>query len=112
MSLLSENIRYLRGQLGHSQQKVADTLSITRGRYSKYEDGATEPPLDILLSISKGGSRSEEHTSELQSRPHLVCRLLLEKKNEVHQLRRLRSRRRHRRRIVRNPRYLRRSRGR
>src|SRR5690554_6244570 len=29
----------------------------------------------------KGGNdRSEEHTSELQSRPHLVCRLLLEKK--------------------------------
>src|SRR5436305_12094561 len=27
-------------------------------------------------------ARSEEHTSELQSRPHLVCRLLLEKKNE------------------------------
>src|SRR3989442_4301312 len=27
------------------------------------------------------GCRSEEHTSELQSRPHLVCRLLLEKKN-------------------------------
>src|SRR5690554_7748886 len=26
--------------------------------------------------------RSEEHTSELQSRPHLVCRLLLEKKNK------------------------------
>src|SRR5690554_7296577 len=28
-----------------------------------------------------GSKRSEEHTSELQSRPHLVCRLLLEKKN-------------------------------
>src|SRR3989442_997995 len=28
------------------------------------------------------GSRSEEHTSELQSRPHLVCRLLLEKKKQ------------------------------
>src|SRR3989442_7243059 len=27
--------------------------------------------------------RSEEHTSELQSRPHLVCRLLLEKKNDL-----------------------------
>src|SRR5690554_7505431 len=27
-----------------------------------------------------GNTRSEEHTSELQSRPHLVCRLLLEKK--------------------------------
>src|SRR3989442_5882769 len=26
--------------------------------------------------------RSEEHTSELQSRPHLVCRLLLEKKKD------------------------------
>src|SRR2546429_1698315 len=30
-----------------------------------------------------GGDRSEEHTSELQSRPHLVCRLLLEKKNKI-----------------------------
>src|SRR5436305_10788974 len=28
--------------------------------------------------------RSEEHTSELQSRPHLVCRLLLEKKKRFH----------------------------
>src|SRR3989442_9560133 len=28
-------------------------------------------------------TRSEEHTSELQSRPHLVCRLLLEKKKNV-----------------------------
>src|SRR5690554_7640068 len=33
----------------------------------------------ILLLV--GFTRSEEHTSELQSRPHLVCRLLLEKKN-------------------------------
>src|SRR5690554_7450469 len=33
---------------------------------------------DIKLS-----ARSEEHTSELQSRPHLVCRLLLEKKNHI-----------------------------
>src|SRR3989442_10029814 len=38
-------------------------------------------------AVSRGGPmdpehhRSEEHTSELQSRPHLVCRLLLEKKN-------------------------------
>src|SRR5690554_7226893 len=28
-------------------------------------------------------TRSEEHTSELQSRPHLVCRLLLEKKKKI-----------------------------
>lgn len=53
MSLLSENIRYLRSQLGHSQQKVADALNITRGRYGKYEDGATEPPLEILLRVSR-----------------------------------------------------------
>src|SRR5690625_6860481 len=31
----------------------------------------------------KGVSRSEEHTSELQSRGHLVCRLLLEKQNNI-----------------------------
>src|SRR3989442_7883212 len=30
---------------------------------------------------SRPAARSEEHTSELQSRPHLVCRLLLEKKD-------------------------------
>src|SRR6266498_5916677 len=32
-----------------------------------------------LSEIVAGLARSEEHTSELQSRPHLVCRLLLEK---------------------------------
>src|SRR3989442_1918319 len=32
------------------------------------------------LPLRLATSRSEEHTSELQSRPHLVCRLLLEKK--------------------------------
>src|SRR5215813_15236185 len=35
--------------------------------------------------------RSEEHTSELQSRPHLVCRLLLEKKKKKRTLRLLRT---------------------
>src|SRR5690554_98341 len=33
-----------------------------------------------LLQLLHAVARSEEHTSELQSRPHLVCRLLLEKK--------------------------------
>src|SRR5690625_6655786 len=40
--------------------------------------------LDLLRPDHTGelfGDRSEEHTSELQSRGHLVCRLLLEKKN-------------------------------
>src|SRR5689334_24716359 len=45
----------------------------------------TEVRLDRLpeigkLSLACGGRRSEEHTSELQSQFHLVCRLLLEKK--------------------------------
>src|SRR3712207_7827644 len=33
-----------------------------------------------------GGPRSEEHTSELQSRQYLVCRLLLEKKTQLHHI--------------------------
>src|SRR5436305_13826939 len=37
-------------------------------------------PSLIATSSASGIERSEEHTSELQSRPHLVCRLLLEKK--------------------------------
>src|SRR5436305_6474306 len=36
-------------------------------------------------TVDEAGVRSEEHTSELQSRPHLVCRLLLEKKNSREQ---------------------------
>src|SRR3989442_7418508 len=39
--------------------------------------------LSIRCAVLENGinHRSEEHTSELQSRPHLVCRLLLENKN-------------------------------
>src|SRR3712207_7279895 len=37
--------------------------------------------LDIDARAQPQGLRSEEHTSELQSRQYLVCRLLLEKKN-------------------------------
>src|SRR3712207_8788053 len=36
------------------------------------------------LSVGGGQRRSEEHTSELQSRQYLVCRLLLEKKQKPH----------------------------
>src|SRR3712207_8955557 len=36
----------------------------------------------VLLAGAILASRSEEHTSELQSRQYLVCRLLLEKKNK------------------------------
>src|SRR2546422_6112137 len=42
-------------------------------------------PMDILRTAvsTLGLYRSEEHTSELQSRLHLVCRLLLEKKKKT-----------------------------
>ena len=53
MSILSENMRYLRGQQKYAQQKIADHLLITRGRYAKYEDGSSEPPIEILIRLSK-----------------------------------------------------------
>src|SRR3712207_8321966 len=45
-----------------------------RGRAARFPGAGVPVPDD-------GGERSEEHTSELQSRQYLVCRLLLEKKN-------------------------------
>src|SRR3712207_8625902 len=39
-------------------------------------------PVAGIRSTDAGDSRSEEHTSELQSRQYLVCRLLLEKKKK------------------------------
>ncbi|WP_144281041.1 XRE family transcriptional regulator [Chryseobacterium echinoideorum] len=53
MSIFSDNIRFLRGKKNLSQQKTADALFITRGRYAKYEDGISEPPIEILLRLSK-----------------------------------------------------------
>src|SRR5205814_7197765 len=44
----------------------------------------TTPDIEVIDAVSDGAEvvRSEEHTSELQSLRHLVCRLLLEKKNK------------------------------
>src|SRR5947209_17303758 len=43
---------------------------------------------DVVGHVPAGGrARSEEHTSELQSRQYLVCRLLLEKKKNIERLR-------------------------
>src|SRR5690625_6194080 len=54
-------------------------------------DAATDPSPEEATTAEAGPSadsldeddRSEEHTSELQSRGHLVCRLLLDKKNSA-----------------------------
>src|SRR5690625_8029121 len=48
------------------------------GVFGKEEHGEGRPG---ILDVE---ARSEEHTSELQSRGHLVCRLLLEKKKKNH----------------------------
>src|SRR3712207_7557368 len=45
--------------------------------------GHLAPPLVAKIVEQIGAARSEEHTSELQSRQYLVCRLLLEKKKNT-----------------------------
>src|SRR3990172_7781923 len=55
-------------------------------RIPAYWTGISQPPNGTILAPScrwtSNRGRSEEHTSELQSRLHLVCRLLLEKKKK------------------------------
>src|SRR5690554_7086688 len=66
-----------------------DTLYATRDEMVASQSFAGRPLPDLLTELQTlylederpWVIRSEEHTSELQSRPHLVCRLLLEKKN-------------------------------
>src|SRR2546422_6913420 len=48
-----------------------------RARMAPASDARRRP-----ADSARGSTRSEEHTSELQSRLHLVCRLLLEKKKK------------------------------
>src|SRR5258708_37469343 len=43
----------------------------------------TPSTISVLRSPTRPSRRSEEHTSELQSPDHLVCRLLLEKKKKI-----------------------------
>src|SRR5207253_8455896 len=73
---------------GKAIQQRAQIQSCPHG-----EDRQTFPPPQILedrqcpfpvtAGCGGGNVRSEEHTSELQSRGHLVCRLLLEKKKII-----------------------------
>src|SRR5436305_3330727 len=60
-----------------------------RRRRHQSRRGHQHPGCDaVALGVEPGvgdRGRSEEHTSELQSRPHLVCRLLLEKKKKKKQ---------------------------
>src|SRR5690554_7528378 len=60
--------------LGHQHPRVVTAIKDQLDKYLHvmvYGEYIQKPAVDFC--------RSEEHTSELQSRPHLVCRLLLEK---------------------------------
>lgn len=52
MSLFSDNLKYLRGKKSLTQSGVADDLKITRARLLKYEDGTSQPPIELLKKIS------------------------------------------------------------
>src|SRR5687768_18026337 len=67
----SEGEKLLVDRLAHGEGKTFNPTVLLIGG-----DGGTD------LSPSATVTRSEEHTSELQSRLHLVCRLLLEKKKK------------------------------
>src|SRR3989442_7639658 len=62
------------GDAGGEEQRRSPAVRPEHVDVHVGEAGNYEP------STCSGRTRSEEHTSELQSRPHLVCRLLLEKK--------------------------------
>src|SRR5690606_41274882 len=60
---------------------VGDRAGHRGGLFALQSARPAEPPR--LRHLSEAEARSEEHTSELQSRENLVCRLLLEKKKEL-----------------------------
>src|SRR5690625_6676148 len=69
----------------HTHRSNAQTAYVSRLDKSARSDPAASPCAIVEKlgdrSPPRRVKRSEEHTSELQSRGHLVCRLLLEKKN-------------------------------
>src|SRR5436305_8134144 len=54
--------------------------SLRRFFFFQTQSAGLQPAIELGDGNRHALGRSEEHTSELQSRPHLVCRLLLEKK--------------------------------
>src|SRR3712207_6912429 len=69
-----------------------DALPISGVLEQEPAGAGSERPVDVLVEVEGGDDhdrqgvgdvRSEEHTSELQSRQYLVCRLLLEKKKKL-----------------------------
>src|SRR5215203_5832228 len=66
-----------------TRMATANTVWAAVSRISSRWAGSTGRPCRLPEAIANtSGRRSEEHTSELQSRQYLVCRLLLEKKKK------------------------------
>src|SRR5690625_5440192 len=63
----------------YSDEFVTNTVTNAEGGVGLFI-GAIQVEKEIQIEVELRSRRSEEHTSELQSRGHLVCRLLLEKK--------------------------------
>src|SRR5690554_7286049 len=72
--ITAEGAARLRGILDHLSRVKRPALSAKVGEAAALGDRSEN------ADYTYNKKRSEEHTSELQSRPHLVCRLLLEKK--------------------------------
>src|SRR5207253_10300912 len=64
-----------------SATQLVDGMIVTLRRIASELRPRTLDDLGLAAAL-EGQARSEEHTSELQSRGHLVCRLLLEKKKK------------------------------
>src|SRR5207249_5381179 len=66
-----------------SASTSAEVAGTSPGCMGRKRFSAVRPSASSSRAITSNRSRSEEHTSELQSRFDLVCRLLLEKKNNL-----------------------------
>src|SRR5690625_6427883 len=67
---------------GHFLEAFREKVFQDRGVIFRYvQDNISTSVKGVVRGLHYQKERSEEHTSELQSRGHLVCRLLLEKKN-------------------------------
>src|SRR5258705_3226433 len=62
---------------------LADALVSAGASISAFDIDGLEARIATQQQLARRLARSEEHTSELQSLRHLVCRLLLEKKNST-----------------------------
>src|SRR5690606_39539207 len=86
----SSDLRIMHGKISPIAHRGSDLfeglpspLDVTRYHSLIIERDTLPPELEVLAWTDEPGWRSEEHTSELQSRENLVCRLLLEKKNTI-----------------------------